>query len=85
MTTVLASEYAVNDADLYAKLEPKGDVQQLQPGAEIVIETTALRINARVKELEYAQGNLPTHSFVQKASFELRAWVKASGGGAVAA
>ncbi len=78
VTTVLASEYAYNEPDLRAKLEPKGDIQQLAAGQSAAIETSALRIEVRVKELEYAQGNLPQHSFAQKVTFELRAWVKAA-------
>ncbi len=78
VTSVLASEYAANDPDLRAKLEPKGDVEPLAVGMEVTLETTALRVQARVLELEYAQGNLPTHSFIQKISFELQAWVKAT-------
>ncbi len=77
VTKVLASEYAYNDPDLRAKLEPKGEVVMLRPGEEIILETTALRVKARIRELEYAQGaNLPPNSFVQKLNFELQAWVK---------
>ena len=78
VTTVLASEYAVGEADLRAKLEPKGNIEQISAGQEITLETTALRVQVRIKELEHAQGNLPTHSYIQKATFELRAWVKAT-------
>ncbi len=76
VTIVLASEYAYNDPELRAKLDPKGEVQLLKPGMEIILETTALRVRARVKEFEYAQGNLPPNSFIQKLSVELQAWVK---------
>jgi hypothetical protein len=77
VTTVLASEYAIDDPDLRSKLEPKGEaIEELAPGKEITLETTALRVKARIQELEYAQGNLPEHSFIQKISFELQAWVK---------
>ncbi len=76
VTTVLASEYAHNDPDLRSKLAPKGDVVQLKEGTEIILETSALRIRAYIKELEYAQGNLPSKSFVQQFSVELQAWVK---------
>ncbi|MGC9467572.1 MAG: hypothetical protein ACP5HS_03195 [Anaerolineae bacterium] len=77
VTKVLASEYAYNDSDLMAKLEPKGEVVQMRPGQEIILETTAIRVKARIKELEYAQGaNLPPNSFVQKVNFEIQAWVK---------
>jgi hypothetical protein len=76
VTTVLASDYAFVDPNMHSKLAPKGDVVKIQPGTEIVLETTALRIRAYVKTAEYAQGNLPPNSFFQKVSIELRAWVK---------
>ena len=77
VTKVLASEFAMNESDLYAKLEPKGeDVLLLKPGMEVVLETTALRVQAKIREFQYAQGNLPNKSFTQKISVELRAWLK---------
>jgi hypothetical protein len=77
VTMVMASEYAYDDPDLKTKLEPKGDVVMMQPGQEIVLETTALRVKARIRDLEYAQGaSLPSNSFVQRVNFELQAWVK---------
>ncbi len=77
VTKVLASEFAMNEPDLYAKLEPKGeDVLLLKPGMEVVLETTALRVQAKIREFQYAQGNLPNKSFTQKLSVELRAWIK---------
>ena len=77
ITTILASEYAFSDPDLRSKLEPKGEVTLMHPGEVIVLETTSLRVVARITELEYAQGsNLPANSFVQKVNFELQAWVK---------
>jgi hypothetical protein len=49
----------------------------LSPGQEITLETSALRVKARIRELEYAQGaSLPPTSFVQKVNFEIQAWVK---------
>jgi uncharacterized membrane protein YciS (DUF1049 family) len=76
VTTVLASEYAMGDEDLLAKLEPKGEVKEIHPGMEVTLETTALRVSATIKEVEYAQGDLPDRSFYQRVSIELRAWVK---------
>lgn len=80
-TTVLASEFAYSDPDLRAKLEPKvganGEFVLMQPGEEIVLETSSLRVKAKIREMEYAQGaGLPAESFVQKIDFELQAWVK---------
>lgn len=77
VTKVLASDYAYSDPDLRAKLEPKGEIVLLSPGQEITLETSALRVKARIRELEYAQGaSLPPTSFVQKVNFEIQAWVK---------
>ena len=77
VTKVLATQYAYSDPDLRAKLEPKGDIVLLSPGQEIMLETGALRVKARIKDIEYAQGaSLPPSSFVQKVSFEVQAWVK---------
>jgi hypothetical protein len=77
-TKVLASHYAFEDADLMSKLEPKGkEVLELESGKEIILETTSLRVKAKVKDLEYAESNeLPPRSFIQKVNFELQAWVK---------
>ena len=81
VTKVLASEFAYNDADLRSKLDPKGEVVMMRPGEEIILETSVLRIKARIKELEYAQGaSLPPNSFVQKVSFELQSWAKQGDG-----
>lgn len=79
VTTVLASDFAYNDDEMSEKLQPKRDGDEfmlMEPGTEITLETTALRIKARVTEMEYAQGNLPPDSFFQKVTFELQAWVK---------
>ncbi|MFN2108868.1 MAG: hypothetical protein ACK2UI_04345 [Anaerolineae bacterium] len=80
VTTVLASDYALQDPDLLEKLQPKrdgDDLQQIRPGMEVTLDTTALRVKALITEVEYAQqGTLPANSFFQKVTFELRAWVK---------
>jgi len=81
LTIVLASEYAANEPDLRAKLEPKGEVEMIAPGRVVTLETSVLRVLVQIKELEYAQGgNSPAHSFVQKVTFVLQAWVKAGAG-----
>ncbi len=80
VTTVLGSDYALQDPDLLEKLQPKRDgdnLQQIRPGMEVTLDTTALRVKALITEVEYAQqGTLPLNSFFQKVTFELRAWVK---------
>lgn len=76
VTTVLASDYAYQDDRMKDKLSAKGDVIQVKPGTEVILETTALRVHVRVKDLAYAEGDLPEGSFFQQMSVELRAWVK---------
>lgn len=80
VTTVLASDYALQDPGLIEKLQPKRDgdnLQEIRPGTEVTLDTTALRVKALITEVEYAQqGTLPPNSFFQKVTFELRAWVK---------
>lgn len=79
LTVVLASEYAANEPDLRAKLEPKGEVEQITPGRIVTLETSVLRVQVQIKDLEYAQGgNIPSHSYAQKITFVLQAWVKAA-------
>ncbi len=81
LTKVVASEYAYSDSALKTKLEAKGEVLLAKPGMEIVLETTALRVRAKLKELEFATGDdMPRNSTLQKMSLEIRAWQKAGAG-----
>ncbi len=79
VTTVLASEYAIKDPSLNAKLKAKGkdvEVVLAEPGMEIILETTALRVRVKVKSVKYAEGQLPDNSHFAELGVELRAWVK---------
>jgi len=79
VTTVLASDYAYDDPSLLAKLESKGkdvEVVNAQPGMEVVLETTALRVRVTVKSVVYADGDLPDNSYFKELGVEIRAWVK---------
>ncbi|HEY89729.1 MAG TPA: hypothetical protein G4N98_08385 [Thermoflexia bacterium] len=76
VTTVLASDYAYHDDNMNAKLAVKGNVVHIEPGMEVALETTALRVHVYIKDVTYAEGDLPAGSFFQQVSIELRAWVK---------
>ncbi len=76
VTVVLASEYAYSDPSLRAKLSAKGELVEIKPGQDHILETTALRVRVHVNDVEYAEGDLPDNSFFQKASVKLQAWVK---------
>jgi hypothetical protein len=56
VTKVLMSPYAYNDDALRARLAPKGDPVLAELGKSIVLETTSLRVDARVVDLEYDCG-----------------------------
>ncbi len=74
VTTVLMSEHAFHDATLRAKLAPKGEAAVAQANGVVTLETAALRVRARVVELEYGGGGLPDKSFFQKLRVVMAAW-----------
>ncbi|MBK8028591.1 MAG: hypothetical protein J0M07_18075 [Anaerolineae bacterium] len=80
MTKVFASEHAFNDPGVRSKLEEKGDVVLAQPGAILVLETAALRLQARIIEMQYVAGTPIPNSQFQKLTLELAAWQKARTG-----
>ena len=76
VTKVFASEYAFNDPALRSKLEAKGDLVQAQPGATVTMETSTLRLQARIVDMQYGTGPLPPNSYFEKMTIELAAWRK---------
>ena len=74
VTKVLMTEHCFGDDALRAKLAPKGEAVLGQEGAVINLETASLRVQAKVIELEYAEGNLPPNSFVARLTIELASW-----------
>lgn len=76
MTTVFATEHAYNDPAIRSKLETKGDIVLMQPGAIATLDTNTLRLQARVVEMEYGQGPLPPRSYLEKATIEIAVWRK---------
>lgn len=77
LTGVFATEHAYNDPALRSKLETKGNIVLMQPGAVVTLDTNTLRLQARIVEMEYGQGPLPPNSFLQKATIEVAVWQKA--------
>lgn len=68
---VLASNYAFQDPSLRAELAAKGEISLINPNDEIILETTALRVRAVVKKVEYAD---ELQSYFKEANVELRAY-----------
>ncbi len=77
-TKVLMSEHAFNDPTLRARLEPKGELAQAQPHAQILLETATLQLLATVVDLEYGHGPLPTNSYFERITLELAIWPRQS-------
>jgi hypothetical protein len=80
ITKVLMSQYAYNDDALRAKLASKGDPMLAELGKEMVLETSSLRVDARVIDIEYDGGAVPPQSHFAKLTVELAARPIESGG-----
>ena len=78
MTGVFATEHAYNDPAIRSKLETKGDITLMRPGAEILLETNTLRMKATVVDMAYGEGPLPPNSFLENSTIEVAVWKKAS-------
>jgi hypothetical protein len=76
VTKVLMSEYAFGDEALRTKLAPKGEPVLAEIGDQVVLETKRLRVHARVLDLGYGTGEMPTNSFFSRLTLDLTAWVK---------
>jgi hypothetical protein len=78
ITKVFASEHAFNDPAIRSKLEPKGEIVLVKPGAVAVLETNTLRLQARIIDMQYGTGPLPANSYFEKLTIELATWRKDS-------
>jgi hypothetical protein len=76
-THVIASQHAFNDPAMRGKLEPKGEVIQADVDAVTVLETRALRLQARVLDVQYGfTDTLPAGSFFDHLVLEIAVWQK---------
>jgi hypothetical protein len=76
ITKVFVSEHAYNDPAIRSKLEPKGELVVVKPGAIAVLETNTLRLQARIVDMTYGTGPLPPNSYFEKLTIELATWKK---------
>lgn len=76
VTKVLMSEYAYGDEALRTKLAPKGEPILAKVGDHVVLETKRLRVQARLLDLAYGDGDLPASSYFSRLTLDLTAWVK---------
>jgi hypothetical protein len=73
-TKVLMSEYAYNDPNIRARLEPKGELVVVKPQEQVLLETATLQLLATVVDMEYGTGAMPQNSFFERITLELAIW-----------
>ncbi|MGD2058331.1 MAG: hypothetical protein PVF85_12755 [Anaerolineales bacterium] len=73
VTKVLLSKYAYNDEETRATLAAKGDLIMAESGETVVLETASLQVEARIVDLSYGEGALPSESFFDRLTIELKA------------
>ncbi len=76
VTKVLMSSHAMNDSAIKQRLASKGEPVLLEPGQQLLLETATLQLEAKVVEMVYGQGALPTGSFIERLTLELSVWPK---------
>jgi hypothetical protein len=60
LSRVVMSEYAYYDDTIRAKVEanPQAEAVLAEPGAEFILETSALRVVATIDDMDYGEGNV---------------------------
>lgn len=73
-TKVLMSRHAFADPGIRSRLEPKGELVQMEPQAQILLETATLQLLATIVDIEYGKGALPDGSYFDRVTLELAIW-----------
>lgn len=76
VTKVLMSRYAYNDEATRTRMTAKGDPVLAMSGGIVELETASLYIEARIVDLSYGEAALPSESFFERVTIELRALPK---------
>ncbi|HWQ04229.1 MAG TPA: hypothetical protein VN452_02620 [Longilinea sp.] len=77
ITKVLMSTHAYNDPAISQRLASKGEPVLVEPGARVMLETATLQLEARVVDMGYGAGGLPTDSHFDRLTLELAVWPRA--------
>ncbi|MFP3855179.1 MAG: hypothetical protein ACLFWD_12895, partial [Anaerolineales bacterium] len=76
VTKVLLSNYAFKDDETRSRLAAKGDPVLAEPGGSVHLETASLEVEARIVDMKYGQSALPSESFFERMTIELKAMPK---------
>ncbi len=71
-TKVLMSAHAFSDAGIRSRLEAKGELIQVEPQKQIVLETETLQLLATVVDLQFGDGAMPEKSYFERVTLNLR-------------
>ena len=75
-TKVLMSAHAFGDPAIRSRLEAKGELIQVEPQKQIMLETETLQLLATVVDLQYGDGSMPEQSYFERVTLELAIWRK---------
>jgi len=75
-TKVLMSAHAFSDGTIRSRLEPKGELVLVDPQKQVMLETATLQLLAKVVDLQYGNGALPSNSYFERLTLELAIWQK---------
>ncbi len=76
VTKVLMSEYAFQDEGMRAKLASKGEAVLAQPNSPFWLQTSGLKVQVNVTELEYGEEDPALGSYFSKLTVELEAMAR---------
>jgi hypothetical protein len=76
-TKVLMSAHAFRDAGIRGRLEAKGELIEIEPQRQIMLETETVQLLATVVDLQYGDGAMPEKSYFERVTLELAIWRKA--------
>jgi hypothetical protein len=71
------SAHAFSDGGIRARLEAKGELVQVEPQKQVMLETETLQLLATIVDLQYGDGAMPDRSYFERVTLELAIWRKA--------
>jgi hypothetical protein len=74
VTKVLMSAHTFADEAARQRMAAKGEPSLAEIGGEVILETQALQLVARVADMKYGEGALPAESFFDQFTIELAIW-----------
>lgn len=78
-TKVLMSAHAYADGGIRGRLEAKGELIQIEPQRQVMLETETLQLLANIVDLQYGDGAMPDKSYFERVTLELAIWQKNQG------